>query len=255
PIVAPIVAVTDGYPEPEVIVPVDGSGYPEPDQESAESVTESLPLSQEVVISAPDELGLIGTFNSNQPDTPQPGVLLLHMAGGSRSDWETAGFVQLLNDQGYTTLALDLRGHGDSVSAVDWALAEEDMAVVWDWFVNQPEVDGANSMIVGASIGSSLALRSAVSQPAAKAAVLLSPGLNYFDVTTDDAIAQIDRPVLMVAMTLDKYSADTVTRLSEINPAVSTAEIQTGSSHGTSMFAMYDGLDLLILDFLNANRG
>ena len=192
----------ESYPEPEVVVESD---YPEPEAEEAAEETdeevaadvEPQPSSREVTISAQDELPLVGTLNTDGGGSPQPGVLLLHMLGGKRSDWNDTGLIDTLNAEGYATLTLDLRGHGDSIAQVDWALAEEDINVVWEWFTSQPEIDPANSVIIGASIGSNLALRTAASQPTVQAAVLLSPGLNYRDVTTDDAIAEIDRPVLM----------------------------------------------------------
>ena len=244
-------AAVESYPSPETVV---DSAYPEPAAESAADV-EPEPISREVTIDAPDELALVGTLNTNGTGSPQPGVLLLHMLGGKRSDWDETGFINLLNEEGYATLTLDLRGHGDSRAEVDWAKAEEDINIVWEWFTTQPEVDSANSMIIGASIGSNLALRTAANQPTAKAAVLLSPGLNYREVTTDDAIATLDRPVLMVAMTLDSYSADSVVSLNEINPDHSIASIEEGSAHGTRMFGPYEGLEALIIEFLASNQG
>lgn len=251
------VVIAESYPEPEAAADI---AYPEPEaetetSESAEEVSvAAVPASREVAINAPDELALVGTLNTDGTGTPQPGVLLLHMLGGKRSDWDETGFIALLNEAGYATLTLDLRGHGDSRAEVNWGSAEEDINVVWEWFISQPEIDPANSMIIGASIGSNLALRTTASQPTVKAAVLLSPGLNYREVTTDDAIAELDRSVLMIAMTQDAYSANSVTNLNEINPDHSTAAIAEGRAHGTNMFGTYEGLESLILDFLSTNQ-
>ncbi|MFK7803422.1 MAG: alpha/beta fold hydrolase [Anaerolineae bacterium] len=249
-VIVPVQAI-DSYPDPESGQLVTESGYPEP----AAEVADASSTSREVIIPMRGEFALYGTLSTNGFNSPQPGVLLLHMLGGKRSDWADTGFDQQLVQQGYATLSLDLRGHGDSVSAVDWALAEEDLIMVWEWFTSQPEVDGENSMIIGASIGGNLALRTAANAPSVKAVVLLSPGLNYREVKTDDVIESIDRPVLLVAMTQDGYAADSVTQLNELNPDSSMAEIQDGSAHGTRMFGVYTGLEGLILDFLNANRG
>ena len=249
------------YPAPEAAEAVVQEGYPEPEAEVADESTEELPereaeagpFSREVVIAAPDELGIVGTFNGDNSAGPQPGVLLLHMLGGTRNDWETIDFSTILNQNGYATLAIDLRGHGDSISAVDWALAEQDLTAVWEWFISQPEIDPTNSYVIGASIGSNLALRTAAAQPAVKASVLLSPGLNYRNVTTDDVIVNLDRPVLIVAMTDDTYSAESSAELELLNTQISTLAIQPGNAHGTRMFGVYDGLESLILEFLASN--
>lgn len=42
-----------------------------------------------------------------------PAVILLHGGGGSRQEWQSAGYVQRLKDD-FTVIALDLRGHGES---------------------------------------------------------------------------------------------------------------------------------------------
>lgn len=238
------------YPEPEAAaVSAAPTDYPAPTAADTDEVATG-PTSAEVAITAPDELPLIGTFNTNGSGSPQPGVLLIHMLGGKRADWDAAGFTTLLNEEGYATLTLDLRGHGDSLSEVDWVLAESDMQVVWEWFVSQPEVDADNSVIIGASIGSNLALRTAASQPTVQAAVLLSPGSDYRGVTTEDVMAEIDRPVLLVAMDDDSYAAESVAALNAINPDHSTVATEAGDAHGTKMFGPFNGLETIIIDFL-----
>ena len=241
------VQVIESYPEPETAQAVAEAGYPEP-------AADIVPILRDVMIPMRGEFTIYGTLSTNGGGAQQPGVLLLHMLGGERSDWAATGFDRQLNQQGYATLAIDLRGHGQSGSDVDWALAEEDLLSVWEWFTSQPEIDPANSMIIGASIGSNLALRTATNAPSVKAVVMLSPGLNYREVTTDDAIAAFDRPVLLVAMDADGYAADSVIQLNELNATQTTAEISEGSAHGTRMFGAYPGLEGLILDFLAASQ-
>ncbi len=277
------VEVAEGYPAPGEAFVTEAEGYPAPDTtaggvpasdevaeagvvveyaEPADDSTEkadlpdrelSGPQSREIQVTAPDELNLFGTYNTLGADEPRPAVLLLHMLGGNRKDWEATGFSQQLNDNGFITLAIDMRGHGESLSNRDWVKSEEDLLLVWEWLIAQPEVDAANSFIIGASIGGNMALRTAANAPTVKGAVLLSPGLNYRDVTTDDAIASIDRPVLMFAMTNDSYSANSVNQLGELNTTQATANVIDGSAHGTRMFGVYQGLEDQILAFLNSN--
>lgn len=42
-----------------------------------------------------------------------PAIVLLHGGGGSRQEWQEAGYVRRLQDN-YTIIAVDLRGHGES---------------------------------------------------------------------------------------------------------------------------------------------
>ncbi len=274
-------AQAEGYPAPESALVTENGGYPAPetdsngaiqapaevvegseiveyaDPDNAES-EEALPdrtgpQSREIQVTAPDELNLFGTYNTLGSAEPQPAVLLLHMLGGTRKDWEASGFSQQLNENGFITLALDMRGHGESISNRDWVKSEEDLLLAWEWLISQPEVDAENGFIIGASIGGNMALRTAANAPTVKGTVLLSPGLNYRDVTTDDAIANMDRPVLMFAMTNDSYSANSVNQLGELNTAQATANVIDGAAHGTNMLGAYEGLEDQILAFLNSN--
>lgn len=256
----PIVVQPESYPEPEAVV-VAPDSYPEPEAEAAEGAVEAMPeresgvgpYLQEIVIPMADELPIVGTLKGDNSNGPQPGILLLHMLGGTRNDWETTGFADVLNQNGYATLAIDMRGHGESISSVDWALAEQDLIAVWDWFMSQPGINPDTSGIVGSSIGSNLALRTAANQSSVQASVLLSPGLNYRDVTTDDVMPNMDRPVLIVTMADDTYAAESSEALQGLNPDISQLVIEPGNAHGTRMFGAYAGLEAVIIEFLDAN--
>jgi pimeloyl-ACP methyl ester carboxylesterase len=88
-----------------VVPPVSATGLPTP--------SEPTPIA----LSAPDGASLAGTY---YPPIvrPAPAVLLLHMLGGSKADWDP--FARMLQKQGYAALAFDLRGSGASAQPVDW---------------------------------------------------------------------------------------------------------------------------------------
>lgn len=210
------------------------------------------PIIEDVTIEAADGLPLHATFFAPGGMAPFPGVLLLHMLGSDRQVWVDNGFAEKLVADGYAVLALDMRGHGDSVGPIDWAKADEDLQRVWAYFAGRDEVDGERTAVIGASIGSNMALRTGANETAVKTVALLSPGLDYRGVTTEDALVQYgDRPILIVASEEDAYAADSSRTLSEQAAGETHLEMYNGAGHGTNMFGPQPDLADLLLEWLN----
>lgn len=182
----------------------------------------------EVAIPASDGLMLVGDY---YPSDSGKAVLLLHMLSSNRRAWDS--LIPSLTEQGFAVLAIDMRGHGATRGGSDWTLAEDDVQVLIDWLREQ----GAEQVaIVGASIGSNLALRGAANDEQVVTAVALSPGLEYRGVTTEDALTLIgERPVLLVAERKDTYSAVSVTQLFSLSEGQIQVRLGTGRRHGTEM--------------------
>ena len=142
--------------EPELTAPVEAIEPPADNDAPAETVapeataaeaTEAPPAAEtpaeqpvsktgdltvgDVTIAGTDGLDLIGTFQTAGDSSPRPTVLLLHMLNSNRGVWEE--FAATLNENGYNTLALDMRGHGDTGSGQEWTLAEQDLILVWQY--------------------------------------------------------------------------------------------------------------------------
>ncbi|MGB6421904.1 MAG: alpha/beta fold hydrolase, partial [Anaerolineales bacterium] len=148
---------------------------------------------QNVRVEAADGLVVTGTFHPASNPPPWSGVLLLHMVYGDRSQWDE--LVPLLTSNGYAVVAIDMRGHG-----INLEKAEDDIERVWSYMTERGDIDPSHSAIIGASIGANMALVAAANQPEVNTVVLLSPGLNYFGVTTSDALeAYGQRPILIAA--------------------------------------------------------
>ncbi len=194
------------------------------------------PLEEEVLIPAAEGLEVAGAFRTGDAASQRPGVLLLHMVGGRRGDWNP--LAEALAEGGYAVLAVDLRGHGDTGGGTDWAEAPEDIPLLLDYLVNRPEVDPERIAIVGASIGANLALVTAAGEPTVGAIVLLSPGLDYYGIQTEEAMASYgERPALILAAESDAYAFDSSQKLAETGAG---AELQAypGPMHGTQL--LYD---------------
>lgn len=226
------------------------TAVPEGTRVATQPTPTPLPSSdfQLLTIPAADGVTLVGAFYA--PDNvPAPTVLLLHQVGGQKEDW--AAFATQLQVAGYAVLAPDLRGHGESEGETEWAVMADDVARALETLADQPEVDAERIAIVGASIGANLALVGGTAAPSVRAVALLSPGLDYRGVRTEEAmIAYGDRPILIAASQEDTYavsSAQTLERLAQGQPVLA---IYDGAGHGTEMLARQPDLNDLLLSWL-----
>src|SRR3984957_18521812 len=103
------------------------------------------------------------------PDGPSRGVaLLLHGGGQTRHSWREAG--RTLAEDGWTAIAIDFRGHGDSDRAADGryrvgAVAGDGLRVI--------DAIGEPPVIIGASLGGLTGLVIGGEHPAALRALVL----------------------------------------------------------------------------------
>lgn len=186
-----------------------------------------------VEIEADDGLMLIGDWYAAEEEGPA--ILLLHMLGSDRSAWEPL-IPALVSDYGLNLLNLDMRGHGDTGGDREWDLAEQDVQTVIDWLREQDGVDPERIAIVGASIGSNLAIRGWANDEGVATAVALSPGLDYRGVTTLEPVTENSgRPLLLVASRSDTASARAVIELFGETAGDASVRLFDGSRHGTQL--------------------
>jgi len=106
-----------------------------------------------------------------------PGVILLHGAHRTRADWQLLAWQMM--EQGMATLAIDLRGAGESGGETGDTnhLADVDAAV--GFLRAQAEVDPARLLIIGENDGSWWALKYAAEHPDIRGVALITPGIRY----------------------------------------------------------------------------
>lgn len=231
----------------------------EPTSTSAPPVPEDTPTARvaltsisDVTIPGADGLTLIGTFTPGSgPATPA--VLLLHMYGTDRLTWKA--LANALAQAGMASLAIDLRGHGQTGGAENWALARADVEAAFAWLQGQPGIDPMRVGVSGASIGANLALvQAAKHSDQVAAAAMLSPGLDYFRVKITGLTAEAAQvPLYLAAAEADGYSAETVRTLADQSPSNTTLVVFDGSAHGTEMFFSHPGLIEALVEFFEAN--
>lgn len=146
------------------------------------------------------------------PRRGQPVFVLLHGLGAGRGEWRL--FAARAAAFGWGTLAVDLRGHGESGgpayttfrTPADWLRGAEDARAAMAWLGKVKHVAPERVVLAGASIGANLALHAAADEPRARFTLLLSPGWNYQGVTLPDQVAAYPRPILFAAASDDPYA-------------------------------------------------
>ena len=104
-----------------------------------------------------------------------PAILLLHDPGGQRGDWQFVAW-QLM-EQGFATLAIDLRGYGESGGLANGKHTDADVAAAVDFLKAQAEVDSKRIVIIGAGGGSWWALAYAATHPDIRGLAMITPGI------------------------------------------------------------------------------
>ena len=183
--------------------------------------------------------------------SPAPGLLLLHMWQRQKEDW--VSLASRFQQQGYAVMTLDLRGHGESEGTAEGTLDPElwtdDIVRAWTVMAEQPSVDAERTAIVGASIGANLALRAAAIEERVEAVVLLSPGLDYHGITTQEAMDEYgERPALIVASADDPYAAESAEELAQGGKVLT---IYPEGGHGTELLTTQPDVVNLMLGWLN----
>jgi predicted acyl esterase len=198
---------------------------------------QDLPAPEVVSISASDGLELRGDFYrpaGAEEDTPA--VLLMHMLGSQRNAYEP--LLPDLLDAGYIVLNIDLRGHGETGGRHDWELAVSDVQTLLDWLRQQEGVADDQIAIIGASVGSNLALVGCANDEACVTAIALSPGLDYRGIEPQSAVTEglAERSALLIASHQDGFSADSVIVMFSEATGNVAARLYEGRAHGTALF-------------------
>lgn len=168
-----------------------------------------------VTLATEDNVKLSANFAKGNAE----GIILLHMLGVDKSSWET--LPKDLNNNGYSVIAIDFRGHGDSelnyetFTDNDWKNLAKDVKAAASYLESNKVKE---IYIIGASIGANTAINYAVEDSSIKGIALLSPGMNYRNVTVSNAIENYKGKVLLVASKGDDYSYKSVIKLQGINP-------------------------------------
>lgn len=184
-------------------------------------------------------------------------AVLLHGLGSDLNEWHSLR--KYLNKNGWSTLAIDLRGHGFSNI---W----NDEPISWKHFTVQGfltalrDVEAAvdfvgrerNLWIIGSSFGANLGLLYATQEAAVRGLVLLSPGFYYAGIAAEPAIKHYGKRPLLIAGAEDDPGTPKICKIlydRAENPKRLLSYDQGG--HGTVMLDFVEGLKKEILQWIN----
>ncbi len=180
-------------------------------------------------------------------------VLLVHGERRTAKDWQ---FIQSkLANAGYASLAIDLRGHGDSqavgVPPLDDATYQAMAADVEAGLAFLREQGATELQLVGADLGANLALSVGAQAPDVVNLALLSPGLKVHGIRADTAIRQWgERSVLFVVSNDDPYAAKSALLLDAQARGPHHMEIYTGAGKGAAMLNREPACEGLVMSWL-----
>jgi alpha-beta hydrolase superfamily lysophospholipase len=205
-------------------------------------------MSQKIRLRTSDDIVLLANWNA--ATTTLGAVILAHMYPATKESW--APFQDVLAKRGLASLAVDLRGHGESTKAVEGQTLDyrkftdaehlssmEDLRAAYEW-ISTRGIETNKIAVAGASVGANLALRLLAENPLIPAALLLSPGLNYHGVTTGDVVPFVN-PHQAVQMIVSRGDDDESVRAADQILALLAVEMKgvkklSNAGHGTRMF-------------------
>lgn len=229
------------------------SGAAAAERKQAGAVAAAKSASEDVQFTTDDGIVITGTMYAAGQKAPT--VLCLHQWRSDRRSF--ASLAKMLQGEGFTVLAIDMRGYGGSTKTADGKSvrpdrkAGADIAAAMRYLRGQTSVDAARIGIIGASYGSSNALIHAAGDASVRTVVLLSPGLNYFnELPTEGAVQRYrGRSMLVVASSEDLRSVETVEAYRKAAPGIEV-KLYENAGHGTDILDAKVGLDAAILAFL-----
>jgi pimeloyl-ACP methyl ester carboxylesterase len=209
---------------------------------------------------------LKGFFVAAQPH--EPTVLMLHGLASSKEEW--LPLAKKLTEAGWGVLAYDARGHGESsqtrnASAQDiykylgapgpgsrWERMIDDVGAAARFLSGSKKVSRSSIFLAGTSIGANVCLNFAALTRSVKGVVLLSPGLDYRSIRTEEAIQKTGKmPVLIVANSKDQYAYASSVQLASISKSATFwSDVKVG--HGTQM--LDDDLLNRLLQWFDKNK-
>lgn len=207
-------------------------------------------------------------------EKPTEWLILSHMMPATKESWQD--FAKIAQEKGYESIAIDLRGHGESrlraqtnadltqtnaeeLNFLDFSNTEHqksilDIQAAVDYLIKERKATPEKIIFIGASIGANLSLQYIIEHPEYKTAILPSPGLNYRGIKTEPMAKKLQtgQNVFFISAIDDGNNAKENQELFDLTPNNVNKKIQiykTGG-HGTNILKNQPELTNLIFNFI-----
>lgn len=194
-------------------------------------------------------------------EKPVGWLVLSHMMPATKESYKNLAIE--LQNKGYESISIDLRGHGESDGGPDGFLDFSDLEhqksildlkSAVDYLINERGATPEKIYFIGASIGANLSLQYISENPKFKTAILLSPGLNYRGIKTETLAEKLQagQKVFFVSAEDDGNNAEQNQKLYNLTPndIDKKIKIYEDGGHGTDMLKYQSELKDLIIEFL-----
>lgn len=225
---------------------------------------------------SPTEDGWVLAATLTDGDQRDRAVILVHQLASDRREWEPL-LHRLRAPPAVTTLALDLRGHGDSLrgpmgEGTQWTRFGTDPGA-WGGVVKDVQAAVAylaqqgvsRVVLVGSSLGASACVGATASAGRVDGLVLLSPGLNYHGLEIRPGFGAylraggVSRRALILGAAGDPPAAEAIPALASLGAGRVESELFAGERrHGVSLCnarpARWDRIETFVREALDARR-
>lgn len=222
-------------------------------------------MKEKISFTTSDSVSIVGDYyNAEKQDAPA--ILLLHMMPAVKESWEE--FALLLQREGFRVLAIDLRGHGESVerggdrldfhefSDEEHRDSYKDVEAAVEFLRKEGSKEIA---LAGVSIGANLALWYQSEHLEIRAAILLSAGFDYKGIKTKPLAEKLqeEQQIYFVGARGDRRAggdyncgevAEELYRLKKGKKELKVYE--DFEAHGTDLFAKDPSLLKALIDWL-----
>ncbi len=215
-----------------------------------------------ITFTTEDGVTIVGAWNEAPANAGA--ILLLHMMPTTRESW--GAMQKTLADKGLSSLAIDLRGHGESTQGPEGTTLnyreftdeqhqgsslDVEAAIAW---LRDKKIEYGRMGLMGSSIGATLALVALADEPRIPSAVLLSPG-DYRGLRLVEASQDLnpDQSLCILASADDSQAYAASKQLSTDAPVDHKEFIEyAASGHGNAMLDKVTELPGLLADWLLA---
>ena len=225
------------------------------------SLSQAGAATEKVVLTSEDGYRITGSFTKGNSGI---GVVLLHMYRNNRQSWQP--LIKELSVHGISSLAIDMRGHGESRinpegkndsnrvlgrDAKFFSKMHLDAEAAVRYLVGHG-VDPDQIGLVGASVGCSVAVHTvSVGKVPVSAVVLMTPGMKYLGVPTMDHIRKWPSKPMFILTSEEEEARGAAPIYAKLKDKGASLKVfQEEDIHGTNMFGDVEDVETIITDWL-----